>query len=50
MDNKREELLDRAVEIIKKQDDHDTEVTKLFAHALQAGYDLGKLAKEKAAS
>lgn len=50
MNKIREELLKRAVEIVKKQDDHDTEVSKLFAHALQAGYELGKLVKEEPAS
>lgn len=41
----RAEKLTRACEIIKKLDDHETEVTKLVAESMQTGYDLGKMEK-----
>ena len=42
-DTRRKNLL-KAIDLADKLDERDVDITKLFATALQAGYDLGKLA------
>lgn len=44
----RTEKLLRACEIIKAQDEHQTEIDKLVAIAMQTGYEMGKLAAQSA--
>ena len=43
MRSRKEKLL-RAAEILLPQDDRETELDKLVAASMQAGYELGKLA------
>lgn len=43
MTSRKEKLL-RAAEILLPQDDRETELDKLVAASMQAGYELGKLA------
>ena len=44
----RTEKLLRACEIIKAQDEHQTEIDKLIAEAMRFAYDMGKLAAKSA--
>lgn len=38
----------RVCEIVKAQDEHETELDKLVAVAMQTGYEMGKLAAKSA--
>ena len=48
MDTARMQKLLRASEIVRTMDERETELTKLVAAAMQAGYEMGKLAAKSA--
>ncbi|MEA4927850.1 MAG: hypothetical protein VB104_04155 [Candidatus Limiplasma sp.] len=44
----RKKKLLRAVELADKMDEREVDIAKMFATAMQAGYDLGKLQAQTA--
>lgn len=50
MTQSRIEKLMRAVEIIKAQDEQETELDRLVAVSMQTGYELGRMSAVRAAT
>ena len=50
MEKTRIEKLLRAVEIIKAQDEQETELDRLVAVSMQTGYELGRMSAIRAAT